>query len=53
MNSKMQKSYQKRERRRFEIEEELNSKIAPTERDDKGLQKIVTKFSELQPEALP
>ena len=38
----------------IEIEEELAGKIAAAERDDKGLRKIVTKFSKLlQPDALP
>jgi hypothetical protein len=41
-------------KKEIEIEEELSSKITAAERDDKGLRKIVTKFSKLlQPNALP
>jgi hypothetical protein len=41
-------------KKEIEIEKELASKITAAEQDDKGLQKIVTKFSELlQPDALP
>jgi hypothetical protein len=34
-------------KKEIEIEEELSSKITAAERDDKGLQEIVTKFAEL------
>jgi hypothetical protein len=41
-------------RKEIEIEEELAGKITDAEQDDKGMQKIVTKFAELlQPSALP
>jgi hypothetical protein len=41
-------------KKEIEIEEELAGKITDAERDDKGLQKIITKFAELlQPGALP
>jgi hypothetical protein len=41
-------------KKEIEIEEELNGKIRAAEQDDKGLQKIITKFAELlQQDALP
>jgi hypothetical protein len=44
----------KKIKKEIEIEKELAGRITAAEQDDKGLQKIVTKFSELlQPDALP
>jgi hypothetical protein len=41
-------------KKEIEVEEKLAATITAAERDDKGLQKIITKFAELlQPDALP
>ena len=48
------KELPEKRKKETEIEEELADKITDAERDDKGMQKIVTKFAELlQPGALP
>jgi hypothetical protein len=48
------KELPEKRKKEIEIEQELAGKILDAERDDKGLQKIVTKFAELlQPGALP
>jgi len=48
------KELPEKRKKEIEIEEELVGKIADAERDDKGIQKVITRFAELlQPSVLP